>query len=58
MKCKSFHELQWDINAYSEECQREFGVTPQPYWVETQYGGKNISSYSNIVFRYILLQAS
>ena len=26
-------------------------MTPQPYWVETQYGGKNISAYSNIVFR-------
>lgn len=44
--------LQWDFEAYSEGCKAQFGVTPDPYWVETLYGGKNISSHSNIIFRY------
>ena len=44
--------MQWNFADYSEYCFKEFGVTPQQYWVETQYGGKNISAYSNIVFRY------
>ena len=32
-------------------CQKEYGVKPDPYWVETVYGGKDISMHSNIVFR-------
>ena len=44
--------VQWDFASYSESCYLQFGVTPQQYWVETLYGGKNISASSNIVFRY------
>ena len=44
--------MQWDFAAYSENCYLQFGVTPQEYLVEMEYGGKNISAISNIVFRY------
>lgn len=43
----------WNFTAYVEGCKEEFGVTPQPYLIETVYGGKNISSHSNIIFRSV-----
>ena len=42
----------WNLTAYIEGCQKEFGVTPQPYYIQTMYGGKEISSHTNIIFRY------
>jgi lysosomal Pro-X carboxypeptidase len=45
-----FPAMAWNMTAYSEGCHTEYGVTPQPFWVETEYGGKDISAYSNIVF--------
>jgi lysosomal Pro-X carboxypeptidase len=47
-----FLAMPWDFAAYSENCYLQFGVTPQEYLVEMEYGGKNISAISNIVFRY------
>lgn len=41
----------WNLTAYQEDCFKQFGVRPDPYWVETAYGGKNIEAHSNIVFR-------
>lgn len=41
----------WNLTAYQEDCFKRFGVKPDPYWVETAYGGKNIEAHSNIVFR-------
>ncbi|MBN3308859.1 PCP carboxypeptidase, partial [Amia calva] len=44
-------ELQsWDFKAFSDECYSLFGVRPRADWATTVYGGKNISSHSNIVF--------
>jgi lysosomal Pro-X carboxypeptidase len=45
-----FLAMPWDFAAYSENCYLQFGVTPQEYLVEMEYGGKNISAISNIVF--------
>lgn len=45
-----FEPTKWDFHAYSEECHLSWGVRPRPDWIITNYGGKNISSHSNIVF--------
>ena len=42
----------WNFTAYEEGCMKSFGVRPDPYHVERMYGGKDISSHSNIIFRY------
>ena len=39
-------------------CQKQFKVTPQPDWIRIQYGGKNITVASNIVFSYSLCSTS
>ena len=41
----------WNLTAYQDNCFKQFGVRPDPYWMETAYGGKNIEAHSNIVFR-------
>ncbi|XP_014813850.1 PREDICTED: lysosomal Pro-X carboxypeptidase [Calidris pugnax] len=45
-----FEPQKWDFDALSEECYRLWGVRPRPSWILSVYGGKNISSHSNIVF--------
>ncbi|MFT7803846.1 lysosomal Pro-X carboxypeptidase-like [Arapaima gigas] len=45
-----FEPQPWNFEAFSEECYALFGVRPRPYWAGTVYGGKEISSHSNIVF--------
>ncbi|PKU33201.1 lysosomal pro-x carboxypeptidase [Limosa lapponica baueri] len=45
-----FEPQKWDFDALSEECYRLWGVRPRPSWILSMYGGKNISSHSNIVF--------
>ena len=50
--CTLYVCFQWNFSDYSAGCKEEYGVTPRPFWVETLYGGKNISASSNIVFRW------
>lgn len=45
-----FYPFEWDFAAYSAGCKKWWGVTPKEFWAELQYGGKKISSHSNIVF--------
>ncbi|XP_037232844.1 lysosomal Pro-X carboxypeptidase isoform X1 [Falco biarmicus] len=45
-----FEPQKWDFDAFSDQCYRFWGVRPRPSWILSMYGGKNISSYSNIVF--------
>nr|XP_025961859.1 lysosomal Pro-X carboxypeptidase isoform X2 [Dromaius novaehollandiae] len=45
-----FEPQKWDFDALSEECFRLWGVRPRPSWILSMYGGKNISSHSNIIF--------
>ncbi|XP_062408118.1 lysosomal Pro-X carboxypeptidase [Sardina pilchardus] len=45
-----FEPQEWDFQAFSDECYGMFGVRPRPDWAEVVYGGKNISSHSNIIF--------
>ncbi|XP_029458074.1 lysosomal Pro-X carboxypeptidase [Rhinatrema bivittatum] len=45
-----FEPQRWDFEAYSEDCFKQWGVRPRPSWITSIYGGKNISSHSNILF--------
>lgn len=45
-----FPPSSWDFNVFSESCQKLWGVVPRPLWIPLQYGGRNITAHSNIVF--------
>uniref|UniRef100_V9KNU6 Lysosomal Pro-X carboxypeptidase n=3 Tax=Callorhinchus milii TaxID=7868 RepID=V9KNU6_CALMI len=45
-----FEPAKWDFPAFSEDCYKTWGIRPRPDWIATNYGGKNISSHTNIVF--------
>ncbi|XP_005357661.1 lysosomal Pro-X carboxypeptidase [Microtus ochrogaster] len=45
-----FETYQWDLEKFSDDCFSQWGVKPRPHWITTLYGGKNISSHSNIIF--------
>lgn len=45
-----FPPSNWDFNGYSQECYKQWGVVPRPSWIPIQYGGRNITAHSNIVF--------
>ncbi|GBG85638.1 hypothetical protein CBR_g40367 [Chara braunii] len=55
-----FEPYDWDLNAYIKSCQDDFGVTPRPNWITTQYESRDIRTVlkhfgSNIVFSNGLL---
>lgn len=29
----------FDLDDYTKECKKVFGVTPRPYWIPIQFGG-------------------
>uniref|UniRef100_A0A8C8U9J4 Lysosomal Pro-X carboxypeptidase n=1 Tax=Peromyscus maniculatus bairdii TaxID=230844 RepID=A0A8C8U9J4_PERMB len=45
-----FEARSWDLDKYSDDCYKQWGVRPRPSWVTTLYGGKDIRSHSNIIF--------
>ena len=45
----------WNFTGYRDVCMARYGVTVEPYLIETLYGGKDISAHSNIIFRYLHL---
>lgn len=47
-----FEPVEWNFDDYSKQCQKQWSVTPRPMWPIIQYGGKNITTASNIIFRY------
>ncbi|CAL8093399.1 unnamed protein product [Calicophoron daubneyi] len=40
----------WDPDAYSDKCFRNYGLRPRMNWSEVQFWGKNLKAASNIVF--------
>lgn len=46
-----FEPEEWNFQAFSDECNAMFGVRPRADWAGTVYGGKDIASHSNIIFR-------
>lgn len=54
------HDMFWppvpfDLAASTKGCQQQWGVTPRPYWVDLEYGAKNLRGATNIVFSNGLL---
>ncbi|XP_048216251.1 lysosomal Pro-X carboxypeptidase isoform X2 [Perognathus longimembris pacificus] len=45
-----FEPESWDFKKFSNECYKQWGVRPRPSWINTIYGGRNISAHSNIIF--------
>lgn len=48
-----FEAEDWNFQAFSDECNAMFGVRPRAEWAGVVYGGKDLASHSNIIFRYI-----
>ena len=46
-----FEPEEWNFQAFSDGCNTLFGVRPRAEWAGTVYGGKDIASHSNIIFR-------
>ncbi|XP_057483914.1 uncharacterized protein LOC130770446 [Actinidia eriantha] len=50
-----FPPAPFDLNSFTEDCRRAYGVSPRPHWVTTYYGGHDIKMVlhrfaSNIIF--------
>ncbi|XP_062508745.1 lysosomal Pro-X carboxypeptidase-like [Corticium candelabrum] len=45
-----FPASRWDYDFFAEECRKQWGTVPRPMWIPIQYGGKDITAHSNIVF--------
>lgn len=45
-----FEPHTWNLKAFSDACFKQWHVRPRPSWIPTLYGGKNISSHTNIIF--------
>ncbi|KAL3139915.1 hypothetical protein ABBQ38_004205 [Trebouxia sp. C0009 RCD-2024] len=50
-----FWQQPWDLKAFAQQCKKEWGVTPRPYWAQDNWGGRKIGTASNIVFSNGLL---
>ncbi|XP_055972155.1 lysosomal Pro-X carboxypeptidase [Sorex fumeus] len=45
-----FEPHPWSLKEFSDDCYKQWHVRPRPSWIPTLYGGKNISSHTNIIF--------
>jgi len=50
-----FEKSEWDLGKYTADCLATWAVTPRPSLANTMYGGRELSSASNIVFSNGLL---
>lgn len=50
-----FEMKAWNLDEYSDECMKKWKTKPRPMMTSVMYGGRNITSSSNIVFSNGLL---
>merc|ERR1719495_1082512 len=50
-----FEPAKWDIDAFSKQCVKDWGVKPRPDMANLIYGGRHLEAASNIVFSNGLL---
>ena len=50
-----FKPYTWNLDEYSNDCIKQYSVKPQPNLICEKYGCKDLSTATNIVFRYVLL---
>lgn len=48
-----FEPIPWDFQKFSDDCYATYKVRPQPYLACEEYGCKDLSAASNIVFRCV-----
>lgn len=48
-----FENNPWDLNKFIDNCYKQWNFKPEPYKIETLYGGMNITAASNIIFRCV-----
>ena len=46
-----FESKPWNLTQIIADCHKRWNVSPRPHWIVEQYGGKNISAASDIIFR-------
>ncbi|CAH8849491.1 unnamed protein product [Trichobilharzia szidati] len=42
--------LNWDLKAFSTDCQSRYGVTPRVNWSTVEFWNKSVSTTTNVVF--------
>jgi hypothetical protein len=47
-----FEASDWNLPAFVESCQEQFGVTPRPKWVLTEYGGR-VSFFTPLLLLWV-----
>uniref|UniRef100_A0A2P2QNH3 Serine carboxypeptidase S28 family protein n=1 Tax=Rhizophora mucronata TaxID=61149 RepID=A0A2P2QNH3_RHIMU len=50
-----FPQFNFDYKEFAKQCMEDYGATPRPHWITTEFGGKRITqvlrrSGSNIIF--------
>ena len=48
-----FQPQSWNLTQFAAGCKKQWGVNTRPNWAITEYGGRNITTASNIIFRCI-----
>lgn len=51
-----FWPSEWNFQKYSDNCYTKYKVRPREFMAEKMYGGKDLRTASNIIFRYILIK--
>jgi len=54
-KTDMFPKKDWNFNTFSDDCLKQFGITPREKSAITNYGGINLDGASNIIFSNGLL---
>lgn len=52
-----FEPRPWNLDEYTKDCVKQYSVKPQPNLVCEQYGCKDLSTATNIIFRYIIISS-
>lgn len=47
-----FEKKNWNISELADYCKKNWNVSPRENWIVEQYGGKDLMSASNIIFRF------
>ena len=50
-----FPPFPWSYSKLAKGCKQRWGVAPRTGWLDTLFGGHNLSQYSNIIFSNGLL---
>ena len=48
-----FQPQSWNLTQFAAGCKKQWGVNTRQNWAITEYGGRNITTASNIIFRCI-----